>query len=352
LDSGEPFETVSFWALARLLKPVQCRNRDRKGDEVKRRTIMQGLAIAALAGTGAQSPAQGRSDGRLTLMVPYPAGGGMDLLARFTANHLEEGGELQVTVENAPGANGIIAAQKLVQSARPDSSLIVAPAVLQTTVREINPHLLPFDPDVELRTVSVLAVQKYVLVARMEFDARAFLTRRWAPADPVPYGATGVGGMEFLTARAIESTISRPLNIISYKGLAEIRNAMLAGDIQMAMVDEIVAVQLVESRKVQAVAALSSQPCILFPDLPLAREVGLGKLNVDMWISAYSSARMGEERVRLLSSRFDALRHRPAFTDGLRKLGMQHMVLTGAPAQQYARSEQQRVRTWIREFAR
>ena len=320
---------------------------------LKRRRLVQGLLTAAIAGPSlpARAQALGARAGNLSIIVPNPPGAGLDALARMLALLLTEGSENRPVVENAPGGNGVIAGQRLLNAARVDDTVLLSTPGLETVVQALSPQLLTFDPEKDLRTVAIVGVQRYLLVAETtDLDVRALLRRTGTAAggsEPLRFGTSGASGLTSLVGTALQRSFARPMDLIPYQGMANVSRALLAREVQLAVVDEMSARLLVASGRVQPVAALATEPALLFPDVPLVKDVGLPPIHMDNWFALYASARMSDARARELAARIEALGKTPAFREGMQRLGMLPLVRTGAALETYERRELLRLREFI-----
>jgi tripartite-type tricarboxylate transporter receptor subunit TctC len=321
---------------------------------IDKRTLMKKMAAYASLGVMTSAAlADDHNKRSLTLIIPQPPGAGFDAVARLVGSLLEEVGKFNVVTENLSGGGGIIAANRLMNGVRPDTTLMLALPTLFTTLPLLSPELLTFSPEKEFQLVAILGVQKYLLVALSNFDARAYLQKRGSsapPNAPMRFGSSGPAGITHFAALALQQMIQSEFDIIPYRGISDVGRGLLSEQVQFAVVDEVTAQKLHDTGKVQMVAVLSPEPCILIPEVPLFRELGLGELNLDYWFGLLASKRMAESQSALLASNLYALNRMPAFHQGMRRLGVMPMLRIGRDAQSHSRQENARLRQMILKY--
>lgn len=323
-----------------------------------RRTLTTLLPLT-LCGLTAVSGAQGNVAGGigeadLRLIVPAPPGGHYDAVGRLIARRLGDAG-VGAVVNNLSGANGVIAANSLRSTTLPDSIALLASTSLFSVVPVLAPETLNFVPEQELVPIATVGLQKYLLVARSDFDVVALLNRQPATASAGPFAriaAVGSASVMYLYASALANALRKPLDIIPYRGMADVRQALLGGQVELALMDEWSAQPLHSGGRVQLVAAMSSEPCILFPDVALWRQLGFPALDMDLLFSIYTGSRMSQARRGQLAARLAVLGRTPAFHEELRRLGMKPLVLTGSDATRYVQDSVERDRRFLRTHGR
>lgn len=312
--------------------------------------VLCGLSVTA----GARTSLAGQdTDIGLTLIVPFPPGAGSDAMARLMGTVLRDAGKLNVLVNNVSGGNGVIAANRLLNSSSPDGVAMFSSTSLLTFVPALSPGTLNFDPEKRLIPIATVGIQRYVLVAAGSFDPASLLNRNPRAGTASPFariGAVGSASVMHFHSQALARVLRKELDIIPYRGMADLMQAMLSGQIDLALVDELTAQRLQASGRVRLVAAMSAEPCILFPSLPRWRQSGFAALDMDILFVVYAGSGMSEVRMNQLAEKMRALGGIPAFHDGMRKLGVSPLVLAGGDARRYLRESVARDRRYIEEF--
>ena len=271
--------------------------------------IAASLALAAPFAQ-AQAPAWPRQP--VTLVVPFPAGGPTDAMARALAQKLGERLGQSVVIDNKGGAGGSIAAEAVAR-ANPDGHTLFFGT---TGTLAINPSLyskLRYDPVKDFAPVSLMATTMNVLVVNPDVPAKNLGDLvQLAKAKPgtVTYGSAGNGSSNHLSGELFRSSAGLQINHIPYKGSAPALVDLLGGRITM-MFDTIAQqTQNVAAGKVRALAVTGPRRSPLLPEVPTAQEAGLKDFDVTIWYGVLAPAgtpapvieRLNREIVAVMSS--------------------------------------------------
>jgi len=221
----------------------------------------------------------------VTLVVPFPAGGPTDAMARLLAQKLGDKLGQQVIIDNRGGAGGGIAAE-LVARAPADGQMLFFGT---TGTMAINPSLykkLRYDPVKDFAPVSLMATTMNVLVVSPQVPAKnlgELVALAKAKPGELTYGSAGNGSSNHLSGELFRSTTGIQVNHIPYKGSAPALIDLLGGRLSM-MFDTIAQqTQNIAAGKVHALAVTGSQRSSLLPNVPTAREAGLKDFDVTIW---------------------------------------------------------------------
>src|SRR2546428_9226869 len=204
------------------------------------------------------------------ILVAYPPGGGIDVMARQLADKLAPGWGQPVVVENKPGANTIVAADAVAKSA-PDGY-----TVLMTTdaTFSINPHLyarLPFDPQRDFAPVTMLVLLQQLLVAHPSLPANSLEELiKLAKAKPgsINYASYGSGSQPHLSGEMLKNKAGIDLVHIPYKGISLAVPAVMAAEVQLTFAGIATSSAPLKSGRIKALAIGGAQRSPLFPQVP------------------------------------------------------------------------------------
>src|SRR4051794_26676723 len=231
------------------------------------------LAIVLASLNAGSSFAQGYPGRPIRVLVPFAAGGAVDVLARLIGQKLSEGLGQPVVIENRPGAGGNLASDVLAKSS-PDGY-----TVLQTVNGiSISPSLyktLPFDPQKDFTAVTQIVESQLILVATPNLPASRvaeFVTLAKSKSGALNYGSTGVGNPLHLTMEMLKSATGIDIQAVPYRGDAPANAALIAGEIQLGVMPMATTLPLVEAGRLKALAIGGAKRSPAMPTVPTVSE--------------------------------------------------------------------------------
>jgi tripartite-type tricarboxylate transporter receptor subunit TctC len=232
------------------------------------------LLLAALGGENAC--AESYPSRPVRIVVPFAAGGALDVLARLIGGKLSDAMGQPVIVENRAGAGGNLGADAVAKSP-PDGYTIL----LTTNGLAIAPALyrkLPFDPAQDVTPVTQILASSLVLVASLRSQL-ASVQELIAAARSKPggmnYGSTGTGNPLHLTMEMVKIAAGIDLQAVPYRGDAPLHAALIAGDVDVAVVPMATARPHIDGGRVRALAITGGKRSPALPDLPTLTEQGV-----------------------------------------------------------------------------
>ncbi|QHI99412.1 tripartite tricarboxylate transporter substrate binding protein [Xylophilus rhododendri] len=260
----------------------------------------------------------------LHIVVGFPAGSSPDITARTLAEPLSQALGQPVIVDNKVGAGGNIAAE-FVARARDDHTIGLMINGNMTIARLINPRL-GYDPLKDFAPISLIGISPLVLTAPANApgaDARAFLQAARASGDRWSYGTPGVGtvghvGMELLKRRVPMAPVHVP-----YPGYPQVANAMIGGELQLALLPPTLAAAQARAGKLRAIGITARGRSPLVPEIPSLAEAGIADFNLEIWNAAAAPASMPPALVARLSALFSEIVRTPEMRSKLFQQGWQ-----------------------------
>jgi tripartite-type tricarboxylate transporter receptor subunit TctC len=231
------------------------------------------LLLAALASALAQDyPTR-----TITLVVPYPPGGGVDAMARVVADKLSAALGQQVIVDNRGGGSGLVGTRAVIKSAPDGYTLFLG----HTGSISINPSLYAnagFDPRKDFTPIGLVASMPVALIAHPSFPAKtvgeAIAVMKANPGNyNIGTSAVGTGG--YLSAELFKSVTGVDAQIVPYKGTGGVMNDLLGGHVPVAFGVLPPALGNIQAGTLRAIAVLGKERFSLLPDVPTATESGL-----------------------------------------------------------------------------
>jgi len=299
----------------------------------RRRAVMAGLggALGASVHNLRFARAQQVSSGRpIRLVVPYPAGGAVDLVGRLFSERMEPLLGQQVVVDNRSGGAGIVGAD-YVAKARPDGTTLGVIGMTTLCAYKALYSRLPFDPDSDFAPICqlsagtvVCAVNKQAAARHGWTDFRTLIT--WARDNPegLRFGTAGVGSTAHLTMAAVQKASGVRALHVTYRGAAPAVADLQAGTIDMMFELTPALMPLINQGEVTALAVGSARPVALLPAIPGMlnfADLGLGALDIRAWEALMAPAATAPELIRQLHAAALQAGNDPRLGERMREVG-------------------------------
>ena len=242
------------------------------------RNLLKAAAVAAVAiGVCGSAYAQDYPTRTITLVVPYPPGGGVDAMARVVAERLAGVLGQQVVVDNRAGGSGLVGTRTFIKNAPDGYTLFLG----HTGSISINPSLYAnaaFDPRKDFAPIGLIASMPVALLANPAFPAKTIgdvvaIAKKEGAKFNIGTSAVGTGG--YLSAELFKSITGVDAAIIPYKGTGQVMNDLLGNHVPIAFGVLPPALGNLQAGTLRAIAVLSPQRFSLLPDVPTANESGL-----------------------------------------------------------------------------
>jgi tripartite-type tricarboxylate transporter receptor subunit TctC len=262
------------------------------------------LAALLLAGASAGARAETYPNAAVKLIVPVPAGGVTDTMARILAQRLSETWGQPVVVDNRPGGNYAVGAQAVARSPADGLTLLVAPDSTVTA----NPHLfskLAYDPVNDLTPIAVLCRITPVLVINPSLPVASvpeLIALAKAKPRSLNYGSYGIGTYAHLSMEDFKQRTGTDIVHIPYRGAAPAATALLAGDVAMLLLNLSSIEEHEKTGKARILAAASAKRATLRPDLPTVAEVGVPGFSTTAWFALFGPANMAPDLVAKINA--------------------------------------------------
>jgi tripartite-type tricarboxylate transporter receptor subunit TctC len=302
----------------------------------RRRKFLAAAATAAAASTGlgaafAQEPYPNRP---VRIVVPYAAGGPVDVVARVIGERLESYWNQRFIVDNKAGGNAAIGTEHVARS-QPDGYTLLMGAPAHTA----NPSLmkLNFDTAKDFIPVSNIIEQPMIIVVHPSVKAntiKELVELLKANPGKFNYGTSGSGGPQHLMGEIFQAATGTKIAHIPYKGAAPAGTAILAGETQISFGTPTNTMPHVRAGKLRALAVSTPQRSPFAPELPTLAELGFKDFNYFSWTGLFAPAGTPPEIVNKLHDGIKRAVAEPETREKLMKAGMQPV---GNSPQEFAR---------------
>lgn len=250
-----------------------------------------GAVLTALIATTTVASAQTYPDRAIKVIVPFAAGGAVDSLARVIGAKMQESMKQPVVIENRPGAGGNLAAAEVARSA-PDGYTIL----LTTVGHAMSPALykkLSYDPVSGFTPVTQVISASLLLVTNPKFPAKdlgELLAVARSKPGALNYGSTGVGNPLHLTMEMLKSSAKVDIQMVPFRGDAPLNQALMQGEVEMAIVPLGTARPQVEAGTIRAIAVTGAARSKAMPDVKTVAEQGFPGFAMDSWQALFLPA--------------------------------------------------------------
>lgn len=269
----------------------------------------------------------------LRLIVPFPPGGGTDVVARNISRDLAEALGQPVVVENRPGAGGLVAWGEVAKAA-PDGYTMV---MIANNLR-LYPLMgakLNFDAEHDLVPVAAIASVPMVLVGTKKAppgDVRALIAQAKAAPGAINYGTPGYGSPHHLATALFTTETGISLTHVPYKGTAPVLNDLLANQLEVAFLGLSSAIPHIKSGKLRAYGVAALKRSAIAPDMPTIAENGGPRFDASYWYAIAVPKGTPGAIVERVSAEVLKLLARPAMHEAFRKQGFEPMPAGPAEA--------------------
>jgi tripartite-type tricarboxylate transporter receptor subunit TctC len=306
------------------------------------------LAVALFWLTGFSSYAQNAPvhypNRAIRFILPFPPGGGTDVLGRLLAQKLSEEVGQPVVPENRPGAGGNVGNEAAAKSPPDGYTLVICTtslAVSKTLYRKLG-----YDPEKDLTPIGLVAANPQVLAVHPSLPARSLKElvqlARTRP-NSVAFGTGGPGTSNDLVAQLFRSSNRVDVLIVPYKGITPATVAVLGGHVSAVVIGVASAVPYVNAGKLRPLAMLAPQRSSMMPGVPTTHEAGYPELEAVLWYVIMAPAGTPKAVVARLSDVFTKIVASPDTRAKMLAVGAEPMTST---PEQFAAFYRKEVERW------
>jgi tripartite-type tricarboxylate transporter receptor subunit TctC len=300
------------------------------------------VLLAAVTQCGAQTyPAR-----PIRAIVPYAAGGGVDVVARLIAPRLGERLGQQVVIDNRPGATGNIGAE-LASRAAPDGyTVLIAGASIAINVSLYRK--LAYDLVKDFAAVTSIAVSPNIVLVHPSLPARSIaelIALARARPGQLNYASGGSGSTLHLTAELFKSMTGVAITHVPYKGTGPALIAVISGETEVVMPPLAGTLAYVESGRLRALAVTSASRVKMLPQLPTVAEAGVPGFESGQWYGVFVPAATPPDVVTRLQIETARVVRLPDVSEQITQQGS---IATGETPEQFAAHVRQEIAKWAK----
>jgi len=304
------------------------------------------LAVAAtLAAAASGSSAQSYPNRPVRILVPFPPGAGVDIVARMLGLPLTDLWGQATVVDNRPGAGGTIACELAAKSAPDGYTLLLGNistfAMAPSLYKKVN-----YDPVQSFAPITLVNTSANVLVAHPSVPAattQALIALAKAKPGQINYASAGSGTSPHLAAELFKSMAGVDLVHVPYKGSPQALTDLLGGQTQIMFASLVSALPHIRQARLRALGVTSLKRAAALPDLPAISEAGLRGYDVSVWMGIVAPAGTPPAIIAQLNRQIAALLQSPDIRERLAVQGLEAASNSPAEFRTYIASE---VRKW------
>src|SRR5438105_9038185 len=286
------------------------------------------VSCAAIAASSAH--AQSYPNRPIKIVVPYAAGGAVDIVARTIGQPLSEAMKQPVIVENKPGASANIGMEFVAKSAPDGYTLLMASNGIATNMA-LFPNLA-FDGRRDFAPIAKIGYAPLVIVVPASSPAKSFkdlIAMAKAKPDKLTYASAGNGSSGHLAGELLKSTAKIDVLHVPYKGGAPAITDLLGERISFMPINPVEVIAHIRAGQSRALAIASDKRLPLLPDVPTVGEAGLAGYEASVWWGLVAPAKTPPEIIRRLNAETNKALANPAIANKLAELGV--VVTHGTP---------------------
>jgi tripartite-type tricarboxylate transporter receptor subunit TctC len=283
---------------------------------MKRFTLLLALFALPLC-AAAQYPSK-----PIRAIVAFGTGGATDVIARIVAASMSQSLGQPVTIDNRPGADGIVAGEQLVRAA-PDGYTVFFGTSTQISALASLRKSVPFDPLKDMTPIGGIGTNSFFWAVHPDVPAKTLKELgAWGRANPGKMNAGSSSATATIAPTLFAAAEKFPLQVVPYKSETLALNDLIAGRIQLVLITGTLA-QHVRDGRIRGLATLLPARSTALPDLPTMAESGLAPFPAIPWMGLFGPAKMPGEIVDRLSKELLAALQRPEVRKGIEQQAME-----------------------------
>ena len=242
-----------------------------------------------LAGGIAPARAQDYPSRSITVIVPFPAGGASDVVARIVTDQMARLLNQSIVIENVGGAGGTVGSARAAAAA-PDGYTLLAAAMGSHVAAPVLTPNLKYDPVTDFVPIGITAHSPAVVIARKDFpaaDLKEFVAVLREKGDAIKQAHGGIGASSHMACVLFNAAIGTKPTLVAYRGSAPALNDVVGGHVDFLCEQSVSVAELVLAGSVKAYAVSAAERLATLPDVPTAKEAGVD-YEMSVWAGLFA----------------------------------------------------------------
>jgi tripartite-type tricarboxylate transporter receptor subunit TctC len=279
------------------------------------------IATALVAGV-VPARAQDYPSRPITMIVPFPAGGASDVVARIVTNQMSRILGQSIIIENVSGAGGTVGSARAAAAA-PDGYTLLAAAMGSHVAAPVLTPNVKYDPVVDFLPIGITAHSPAVVIARKDFPARdlkEFVAVLRQKGDVLQQAHGGIGASSHMACLLFTEAIGAKPTLVAYRGSGPALNDLVGGHVDFMCEQSVSVAESVLAGSVKAYAVSAGERLATLPDVPTAKEAGFN-YEMSVWAGLFTPKGTPPEVIAKLADALDKTLDEPVVRETLAKLG-------------------------------
>ncbi len=280
------------------------------------------VIVLALVVSVAPARSQDYPSRPITVIVPFPAGGASDVVARIVTNQMAKVLRQSIIVENIGGAGGTLGSAR-VAAATPDGYTLLAAAMGSHVAAPVLTPNVKYDPVVDFVPIGISAHSPAVVIARKDFpakDLKEFVAVLRQQGGELKEAHGGIGASSHMACLLFTEQIGAKPTLVAYRGSGPALNDLMGGHVDFLCEQSVSVAEQVLAGSVKAYAVSASERLAMLPDVPTAKEAGVN-FEMSIWAGLFAPRGVPPELIARLADALDKALDEPVVRERLIQLG-------------------------------
>ena len=280
------------------------------------------VAMAFVCGS-VTARAQDYPSRSITVIVPFPAGGASDVVARIVTDQMARLLNQSIVIENVAGAGGTVGSARAAAAAGDGYTLLAAAMGSHVAAPVLTPNI-KYDPVADFLPIGLTAHSPAVVIARKDFpaqDMKEFVAVLREKGDAIKQGHGGIGASSHMACVLFNAAVGTKPTLVAYRGSAPALNDVVGGHIDFLCEQSVSVAESVLAGSVKAYGISAGERLAILPDVPTAKEAGITNYDMSVWAGMFAPKGTPAAVIAKLADALDKSLDEPSVRDRLAKLG-------------------------------